>query len=158
MELDRRRFLTGAFACAAAVTEASRALAAVPSAPSAAPPDAIQRSLLRAIIPFEDPQLGALRPEDVGARIGSIFQASSDASYRSGLAAFGAIVKQSTGESFSQLSLERARGVVDAWLTSPAVEQRRFMSTVKALAMVALYSDPTVWPAIGYAGPLLGPR
>ena len=154
MEIDRWRFLTGAFACAAAVTDASRALAAVPYQPASESPEAIQRSLLLAIVPFEDPRLAGLQPLVIAARIAAIFRLSSDAEYRAGLSAFGSLVRQSTGETFSQMPLDRARRVVDAWLTSRSIEQRRFISTVKALAMIAVYSDPAVWPAIGYAGPI----
>jgi len=114
----------------------------------------VQRALLRALLAFDDPAFPRIDIAYVEARIAAIADPLADPRYRAGLLAFDrAGPFPGGGDSFAALALADARAVVARWFDSDAVEQRRFIRDVKQFAMIAVYSDPTVWPAIGYAGP-----
>ncbi|MEA2238498.1 MAG: hypothetical protein QOC81_3222 [Thermoanaerobaculia bacterium] len=57
---------------------------------------------------------------------------------------------------FQDLSIETQQAYYTLWRDSPSVVKRAFHSTMKTLIMTTFYSMDQVWPAIGYAGPLLG--
>jgi hypothetical protein len=114
----------------------------------------VQRGLLRALLAFDDPAFPHIDVAYVEARIAAIADPLADPRYRAGLLAFDrAGPFPNGGASFASLALADARSVVQRWFDSDAVEQRRFIRDVKQLAMIAVYSDQSVWPAIGYAGP-----
>lgn len=66
-----------------------------------------------------------------------------------------AVAKSSSFEALDAASRLR---YVSLWERSAFCVRRRFFSSVRALTFSAFYSMPEVWPWIGYAGPLLGPR
>lgn len=109
---------------------------------------------MSALLAFDDPAFAQVDVAHVEARIAAIANPLADPRYRAGLAAFDrAGPFPGFAVSFTSLSLSDARAVVQRWFDSDAVEQRAFIRDVKQLAMIAVYSDPAVWPAIGYAGP-----
>ena len=56
---------------------------------------------------------------------------------------------------FSDLSADAQRAYFDLWRDSASVVKRAFHSGMKSLVMITVYSADAMWPAIGYAGPLL---
>jgi hypothetical protein len=131
------------------------ALAAA-SSPSPEPGDAagVQRALLRALLAFDDPAFPRIDVAHVEARIAKIANPLADPGYRAGLLAFDRAIPFPGGAaSFASLPLAGARAVVERWFDSDTVKQRQFIRSVKQFAMIAVYSDPVVWPAIGYGGP-----
>lgn len=56
---------------------------------------------------------------------------------------------------FTDLSLGRRREYFQIWSGSGFSVKRRFARSSRDLAMIAAYSLPEVWAAIGYEGPLL---
>jgi hypothetical protein len=59
---------------------------------------------------------------------------------------------------FVALGLDRQRQYFDLWRRSRFLLRREFHATSRSLVMIAAYSMDEVWPAIGYAGPLLTVR
>jgi hypothetical protein len=136
------------------VRSASALAATASPLPAPVPAEDVQRALLRALLAFDDPAFPRIDVAHVEARLAAIADPLADARYRAGLLAFDrAAPFPGGGASFAALALADARAVVQRWFDSDAVEQRRFVRDVKQLAMIAVYSDPAVWPAIGYAGP-----
>jgi hypothetical protein len=60
------------------------------------------------------------------------------------------------GKRFSEADLAMARAYLSLWGDSAFLMRRRIYRAVRSMVLVAAYSLPTHWPAIGYAGPLLG--
>ena len=56
---------------------------------------------------------------------------------------------------FTALPPEAQRAYFDLWRHSASIVKRSFPTTMKALVMMAVYSDEAMWRVIGYAGPLL---
>ena len=56
---------------------------------------------------------------------------------------------------FTALTLDRQREYFDLWRRSRFLLRRAFYATSRSLVLITAYSMDEVWPAIGYAGPLL---
>jgi len=154
VELDRwtrGRWIGALTAAVAAASTAGSALAADVAQTSATDPATILQALIRAMLAFDDPAFPAISLDEVQGRMLAVGNLLADPAYRAGLAAFDA-----GAGSFALLSLPDARRVTGAWLTSTNPQQRAFITTTKAVAMIALYSSPKMWPSIGYAGPFEG--
>ena len=122
--------------------------------PEPGPAADVQSALLRALLAFDDPAFPGIDVAHVEARIAAIADPLADPRYRAGLLAFdrgGPF--PGGGATFASLALADARAVVQRWFDSDHVAERRFIRDVKQLAMIAVYSDQNVWPAIGYDGP-----
>jgi hypothetical protein len=138
---SRAAFLAAVSAAAFSLRAASAALALPPDTTAAAA-DA-QRELLRVLLPFDDASFRALLSLDaVSARVEALFHPLDDPSYAGALVAL-------TRET---ATMETAYHV---WAEGGDPAKRRFTKAAKAVAMIAVYSDPAMWPAIGYGGPLL---
>jgi hypothetical protein len=211
--MDRRKFVAGSMAAAAAALQWLRsagALAATaPSIPAHSPASTaasnggvVFAALVRAMLPFEDPRFAAITPVAVQKRADALFKLSLDQGVQANLALFNDLhLFQSpppellTGEaayfpadetergiqnpiaarlakdvktfasfdqklayragSFTDLHLADARAYCLLWARSALGMRRRFYQSAKALIMATTYSMDEVWPAIGYAGPLL---
>jgi hypothetical protein len=57
---------------------------------------------------------------------------------------------------FHAASLPWRRAYLRLWARSGFAARRRFYRTVKPMVLVAAYSLPELWQAIGYSGPLIG--
>jgi hypothetical protein len=57
--------------------------------------------------------------------------------------------------SFTALAPAQRLGYLRLWGQSAFLAKRRFYQSAKGLVMIAAYSTPELWAAIGYAGPLL---
>jgi hypothetical protein len=153
---SRRRWLAALAAASAAACSAGNAFAAELCQASTLDSQLVLQALVKAILPFDDPKFPDVRPTDVERRLIGVANLLADPGYRAGLAAFersGSSAPAPVSAPFSTLSLSDARLVVAQWFASPIAERRAFVSTTKAVAVIALYSMPQVWPAINYAGP-----
>lgn len=56
---------------------------------------------------------------------------------------------------FEELPVDAQQAYYALWRDSPSLVKRAFHSTMKTLVMTTFYSADDVWPAIGYAGPLI---
>lgn len=156
--ITRGRWLAAATVAAAAVVRSASALAALepttPPGPDARPAGDVQRALLRALLAFDDASFPPIDVEHVEARIAVTGDPLANPKYRAAILALDRTGPFPGGAgSFTALSLADARTVVQRWFDSDAVAQRHFIRDVKKVAMIAVYSDPAAWPAIGYAGP-----
>lgn len=71
------------------------------------------------------------------------------------LRAFHALRPQPGGARFSSAEISLARGYLALWGHSEFLMRRRIYRAVRSMILVAAYSLPAHWPAIGYDGPLL---
>jgi hypothetical protein len=56
---------------------------------------------------------------------------------------------------FTALTAESQREYFGLWASSELVIKREFAGGLRYLVMVTAYSDESVWPALGYAGPFV---
>jgi hypothetical protein len=61
----------------------------------------------------------------------------------------------SSGAHFTTLPPELRRQYLDLWRNSASLVKRQFGAALKSLVMITVYSMDSMWPAIGYRGPLL---
>jgi hypothetical protein len=67
-----------------------------------------------------------------------------------------AFQKAGVSGAFSELDLAGRRRYLNLWAKSAFTLRRQFYRSGKILTMIATYSLPEMWAAIGYEGPLLG--
>lgn len=72
------------------------------------------------------------------------------------LRAFEPLHRACVGKRFSEADLGLARAYLSLWGDSAFLMRRRIYRAMRSMILVAAYSLPAHWPAIGYAGPLLG--
>ena len=150
---SRRRWLGTALASATAATcGAAGALAAEVAQRSTSAPEAVLDALVRALLAFDDPRFPNVTPREIEERMSGVANLLANPAYRAGLSAFDASASAAS-KPFSELPLADARKTVAEWFESPVPQRRGFVSTTKTVALIALYSMPKAWPAIGYAGP-----
>jgi hypothetical protein len=73
-------------------------------------------------------------------------------------AAFRRFAAEGVAARFTDLAPHRRAQYLALWRDSASVVKRQFHSSLKALVMITTFSMDEVWPAIGYAGPLLPRR
>lgn len=69
--------------------------------------------------------------------------------------AFHSLLPRPVGTRFSGAEIQLARGYLALWGRSEFLMRRRIYRAVRSMILVAAYSLPAHWPAIGYEGPLL---
>jgi hypothetical protein len=136
----RAAFIAGVAAVSATLRAASAALA-LPAITGDA--EAAQRAIIAAILPFDDPTFAAhVDLERVISRIGALFAPLDDPAYRAAVLVIGSD-QRGPAEAYR------------AWFSGDDERRRRFALAAKSMAMIAVYSDAAIWPAIGYSGPVL---
>lgn len=60
------------------------------------------------------------------------------------------------GRRFSGMDVGARRAMLDAWSRSRWLGLRTAFTALKSLGMLAYWTRPETWPAIGYDGPWLG--
>ena len=71
------------------------------------------------------------------------------------LRAYDALRRSGLGKRFSEADLKTARAYLALWGHSAFLMRRRIYRAVRSMILVAAYSLPAHWPAIGYDGPIL---
>ena len=56
---------------------------------------------------------------------------------------------------FIELPVDRQRSYLEMWRQSGYVLRRQFHASARSLVLISAYSMDAMWPAIGYAGPLV---
>ena len=100
----------------------------------------------------EREQLGAFGDPGVAA-----IEAELEAKRRREGEAWSAYRRRFAGEPqrFVEATLTAQRAYFELWGASPYVLRREFRNATRALILTTVYSLEEVWPAIGYAGPLV---
>ena len=86
--MDRRDFVAGSMAAAAASLQWLRATTAFGAAYNASTGPVVFDAIVRAMLPFEDPHFAAITPSAVQRRAESLFKVEQDSMIQSGLAQF----------------------------------------------------------------------
>ena len=68
---------------------------------------------------------------------------------------YGPLVFDFTFTRFTRMSPAQKDASLSAWMNSRLALRRRAFYALRNLAFLGYYAQPEVWPAIGYAGPLL---
>lgn len=71
------------------------------------------------------------------------------------LRAYDALLRTGLGKRFSEADLKSARAYLSLWGRSAFLMRRRIYRALRSMILVAAYSLPAHWPAIGYDGPIL---
>lgn len=196
MKISRRDFVIGAGVAAAAGLAAAKWLQesgilggaplgfyALSGESGKAHQQAVMRSLIRAILPLEDPRFPRISVDRIESRLNALFHRDNNERFRKTLALFDRIdlfsqisdgpltlaararesqlyaefarsVLPSTMR-FTALELDAQRSYLRLWIRSAVELKRRFYQSIKTVVMVATYSLDETWRAIDYAGPLL---
>ena len=128
--------------------------------------DARFLGLQKALVLFDQTDLFAHRlvPVDEEARAidasarGLDVQSVMTGSHAIDIDLYQRFVKGQTGaRRFALLTVDRQREYLELWRASGHLIRRQFYASARSLVMISAYSMDVLWPAIGYAGPLLPP-